>query len=68
MGITDFNMKFFDALGDTLSFPIIYPVDTKTINSMEINLSAENVAAYDEKYSSAIWRQIRLVSRNLKER
>lgn len=68
MGITNFNLIYFDALGDTIEFPLNYPVDTKTINSMEINLTAENVAAYDTVYSSAIWRQIRLVSRNLKER
>jgi hypothetical protein len=59
---------YYDALGDTIPFPIIYPVDTKTINSVEINLTVEDVSAYNNEYSSAIWRQIRLISRNLKER
>jgi type II secretory pathway component PulJ len=68
LGVTQFRLMYFDALDDTIPFPINYPVDTKTINSMEISITVEDVAAYDKKYSSAIWRQIRLVSRNLKER
>jgi len=68
LGVTQFHIVYFDAFGDTIPFPVSYPVDTKTINSMEISLTVEDVAAYDKKYSSAIWRQIRLVSRNLKER
>jgi hypothetical protein len=68
LGVTQFHLVYYDAFGDTIPFPISYPVDTKTINSVEINLSVENVAAYDTAYSSAIWRQIRLISRNLKER
>jgi hypothetical protein len=68
LGVTQFHLIYYDAFGDTIPFPITYPVDTKTINSVEINLSVENVAAYDTAYSSALWRQIRLISRNLKER
>lgn len=65
LGITEFKMIYFNALGDTLSFPITQP---GLISSMEINVKVENTAAYDQKYSSAFWRQIRLVARNLKNR
>ncbi|MGE5809865.1 MAG: hypothetical protein ACM339_00060 [Ignavibacteria bacterium] len=68
LGVTKFHLIYYDALGDTIPFPISYPVDTKTINSVEINLTVEDVSAYNNEYSSAIWRQIRLISRNLKER
>ncbi len=65
LGITDFHMIFFDALGDTISLPI---TETGLISSIEINVTVENVAAYDTSYSSAFWRQIKLVARNLKKR
>jgi hypothetical protein len=65
MGVTLFKMVYFNALGDTIGFPITVPGE---IASMEINVTVENIAAYDQKYSSAFWRQIRLVARNLRNR
>lgn len=65
LGVTEFNFVFFDTFGDTLDFPI---TDPTRIHSYEINVKVENVFAYDEKYSSAFWKQIRLASRNLKNR
>ena len=65
MGVTQFKMVYFNALGDTIGFPITVPGE---IASMEINVTVENIAAYDQKYSSAFWRQIRLVARNLRNR
>jgi hypothetical protein len=65
LGVTEFFMTYFDALGTPLTLPIIEP---SLISSMEINIKVENVQAYDEKYSSAFWRQIRLAARNLKYR
>jgi hypothetical protein len=65
MGVTQFKMVYFNALGDTIDFPITVPGE---IASMEINVTVENTAAYDQKYSSAFWRQIRLVARNLRNR
>jgi hypothetical protein len=35
---------------------------------MQIDIRVENVAAYDEEYRYAFWRQIRLASRNLDNR
>jgi hypothetical protein len=65
LGVTQFRLVYFDALGDTLPPPITSP---GLITSVEINLTVESVAAYDTAYSSAFWRQIRLVARNLKNR
>jgi len=65
MGITEFQLFYFDVLGDTIFQPINI---TGEINSMQINIKIEDVAAYDENYSSAFWRQIRLAARNLKNR
>ncbi len=65
LGVTQFFLKYFDALGDTLHQPITQP---SLINSYEINVQVETVFAYDEKYSSAFWKQIRLLARNLRNR
>jgi hypothetical protein len=65
LGVTRFKLIFFDAIGDTINPPI---TTAGSITSIEINLTVESVAAYDEKYSSAFWRQIRLVARNLRNR
>lgn len=65
LGVTQFKLIYFDALGDTISFPIAVPSE---IYTLEINLTVENVAGYNEQYSSAFWRQIRLTARNLRNR
>lgn len=65
LGVTQFRLVYFDALGDTIAPPVTTP---GLINSIEINLAVESVAAYDTAYSSAFWRQIRLVARNLRNR
>lgn len=65
LGVTQFLLVYFDALGDTLTPPIGV---NGGITSIEINLTVENTDAYDQKYSKAFWRQIRMVSRNLKNR
>lgn len=65
LGVTQFFLKYFDAFGDTLHQPITQP---SLINSYEINIQVETVFAYDENYSSAFWKQIRLLARNLRNR
>jgi hypothetical protein len=62
MGITEFKMEFYNALGTKLSFPISEP---REIYSMQIDITVEDVAAYDEKYQTVFWRQIRMAARNL---
>lgn len=65
LGVTQFYLVYFDALGDTIHPPIGL---NGGIVSIEINLTVENTEAYDRIYSKAFWRQIRMVSRNLKNR
>ncbi|MBK7632165.1 MAG: hypothetical protein IPJ23_15960 [Ignavibacteriales bacterium] len=65
LGVTQFKLVYFDALGDTLAPPIGL---NGGITSIEINLTVESTEAYDQKFSKAFWRQIRMVSRNLKNR
>jgi hypothetical protein len=65
LGVTHFKLNYFNALGDTIYPPITIPSE---IYTMEINITVENTEAYDQKYSSAFWRQIRLVARNLRNR
>jgi hypothetical protein len=65
LGVTHFHMIYYDALGDTIYHPIL---NNGEISSIEINVTVENVAAYDENYSRAYLRQIRMVARNLTNR
>ena len=65
LGVTEFKLTYFDVFGDTISFPVAVPGE---VSSVEINIAVENVSAYDNKYSSVFWRQIRLAAQNLKNR
>ncbi len=80
LGITLFDLKFFAANGtpfdDTLTFPIS-AAQLGSISAMQITIQVENLAAttlryntarFDNQYSTAFWRQVRLISRNLKNR
>ena len=65
LGVTQFRMVYLNALGDTLLTPVTNP---DLIKAIEIYVTVEDVAAYDTLYSHAIWRQIRMVSRNISAR
>ncbi len=72
LGITEFSLKYFNALGDSISFPITIPGE---IYTMQINITVESpnlVASYLNPdsliASSAFWRQIRLAARNIRNR
>lgn len=62
LGVTQFEMEFYNSLGTKLNFPI---ADPREIYSMQIDISVEDVAAYDQKYQTIFWRQIRMAARNL---
>lgn len=62
MGITQFKMEYYNALGTKLNFPI---PDPREIYSMQIDITVEDVAAYNENYQTVFWRQIRMAARNL---
>jgi type II secretory pathway component PulJ len=75
LGVTRFALKYYDALGDTLPFPI---ADPKLIYTLEVNLSLESPApltaiqyhdsAASQEDFKVYWKQIRLASRNLRNR
>lgn len=77
VGITEFKLVFFDALGDTIGSPV---ANTRLIRTMQIDLKVENSEAVTDVfsddstsegrriYSSAVWRQIRMTARNLRSR
>lgn len=70
LGVTQFKMFYFDTFGNPISFPIDIPAE---INTMEINITVEDVVAYDDPniendYNSVFWKQIRLAARNLVNR
>lgn len=70
-GVTTFRLKYYDALGDSVAFPV---VDPAIVNSMEISIQVQAADPYDQVYVNdpfayeTFWRQIRLVSRNLQNR
>lgn len=62
LGVTQFRLTYYDVDNDSIPTPVLDPT---LIQNIEINLTIEDVAAYDEKYSNAFWKQIRLASRNM---
>jgi len=65
LGVIQFNLAYFNSLGSQIDFPISVPGE---VHSMEIEIAVEDVDAYDQKYSTALWRQMRLAARNLRNR
>lgn len=63
--VTEFRLVYFDALGNTIPLPIVNPGEIQT---MELSIKVENAAAFNQNYSNAYWRQVRLASKNLKSR
>ncbi|MGE5621371.1 MAG: hypothetical protein ACM3U0_02225 [archaeon] len=61
-GVTQFRLKYFDAMGIELTPPLTAP--TKIVY-MQIDVKVESIAAYDNVRKSAFWRQIKLTSRNI---
>ena len=75
LGVTRFALRYYDALNDTLHFPI---TDPTLIYELEVNISLESPApltkinyhdttAAKEDFK-VYWKQIRLASRNLRNR
>ena len=65
LGVTQFKMTYYDAFGNVLNVPVANP---GTIVTIAINITVEDSYAYDNKYSQAFWKQIRLAARNLQNR
>jgi len=74
LGVTIFNIQYFDALRNRLATPVS---DPRQIRYLQITVQTEhpikwtkyyNTATYDTVYQSAFWRQVRLVAKNLNNR
>lgn len=65
LGITDFQISYFNSLGAEISAPVSVPGE---IYTLQIDVKVENTAAYDNEYQTAFWRQLRLAARNLRNR
>lgn len=75
LGVTRFALKYYDTMNDTLTFPI---TDPTLIYELEVNICLESPAPlteinYHDSTAAAqdfkvYWKQIRLASRNLRNR
>lgn len=74
MGVTQFQIQYFDALKNKLTTPVD---SCQKIQYLQITIQVEhpvkwtkyyNTATYDTVYQSAYWRQVRLVAKNLNNR
>ena len=69
LGVTQFKLTYYDSDGDIMTnLPASPPFG---IASIQIDVAVENPAAYGNNYSvekRALWRQIRLATRNFKIR
>lgn len=74
LGITQFSLKYFDALGVPISTPVS-AANLQRIQTIQITLRVENVyasslvdTALNKQYSSAFWQQMRMSTRNYRNR
>jgi hypothetical protein len=67
LGITEFHLRYLDGFGQQLSTPFVAPSQAQVI---EITVRVEPTVIYNAAYDTifAVWRQTRLISRNLKAR
>ena len=65
LGVTEFKLLYFNSFDDSLSFPINTPGE---IASIQISVRVENTDAYNNKYVTGFWRQIRMATPNLSNR
>ncbi len=75
LGVTQFKLSYFDAQGNVLALPIT-GLNLQKIQTIQISLILENVTASElaetapinTQFSSAFWQQMRLSSRNYRNR
>ncbi len=71
LGVTQFSFKYFDALNDPIPFPVL---DPREIYIMQISITIQSAAPYKQEYMNdpsqydVFWKQIRLVTQNLRNR
>lgn len=71
LGVTQFSIRYFDAENDLLPFPITKP---QRAYFMEITIAVESAVPFELEYSNdksqyeVFWKQMRLVTKNLRNR
>jgi hypothetical protein len=71
LGVTQFAFKFSDAENDPLAFPV---TDPRLVYYMQISLAVESGFPLTQEYMAdttqyeVFWRQIRLITKNLRNR
>ena len=63
--VTALNLEYFDVFGNKLPSPVAAPDE---ITNLRISFKVEDAEAYDTLYSQAYWQQVRLTSKNLRNR
>lgn len=69
LGVTEFRLRYFNELGDTVGTPFIG--DTAGVQVIEVTVTVQPVNAYADTSNKRIfstWRETRLVSKNLNNR
>jgi len=64
IGLTQFLFAYYGTQNDSLAFPI----DVGKVYEMRLTMQLQSPFAYDTIYSYSYWREMRLASRNLKNR
>lgn len=71
LGVTQFSLRYRDSENDLLSFPVS---DPRLVYFMEINVAVETQAPLEQEFMAdssqyqVYWRQIRLLTKNLRNR
>ncbi len=71
LGITQFQLRYRDAEDSIIAFPV---TDPREVNSLELSIAIESAAPMTQQYMNdtsqyqVFWRQIRLVTKNLRNR
>ena len=70
LGITKFNIDYYDNMNNKLT----HPINTELISYMQIDIKVEDCYGYDtgdsnkshlEKFPTVFWRQIRMATKNM---
>lgn len=65
LGLTKFNLRYYDLNDDTMAIPI---GDLSDIHYIRLDIQLESTHPYDTTYSYAAWRSLRLNARNVRGR
>jgi hypothetical protein len=65
IGLTKFDFKYFDVNDAVVPQPVL---STDDVHSLQIDIQLESTFPYDNTYAYNAWRQLRIKTRNIRER